>query len=128
MHAALQDARQLCPASRSLINYRDRAYDLERMAELIYQGAKNGLDFAVAKRSEELAKSGHRMAVSAHRLNLLAALFFPAATLAAIFGVNFKHGWEEKSAPLPFLIVMGTGVGLGLLLMLAVILGRGPRK
>ena len=40
MHSALQDARQLCPGSRSLINYRDRAYELERMAELIYQGAK----------------------------------------------------------------------------------------
>ena len=128
MYAALQEARQLCSASRSLINYRDRAYDLDRMAELIYQGAKNGLDFAVAKRSEELAKDSHRMAISAHRLNLLVALFFPVATLSSIFGVNFRHGWEEKSAPLPFLIVMGAGIACGMLLMLMVTLGRGSPK
>lgn len=127
MHAALQDARQLCPASRSLINFRDRAYELDRRAELIYQGAKNGLDFAVAKKSEELAQSGHRMAVSAHRLNLLAALFFPAATLSAIFGVNFKHGWEDKMAPIPFFTVMGVSVVCGMLLMLVITLRRGPR-
>ena len=119
LHQALQQARELVPEDRNLINVRDRAYELERTAELLHTDIKNALDYAVARRSEELARSGHRMAVSAHRLNLLAAFFFPIATLCAVFGVNLQHGLETTSFdPLPFLGVLAIGLVFGAVLAL----------
>lgn len=116
LHAVLQDARKQVESDRNLINLRDRAYDLERRAELLYAGAKNSLDFAVARRSEEQAEAANRMAKSAHRLNLLAAFFFPLATLSAVFGVNLKFGLETSPPPFPFLVVVGMGLGMGCIL------------
>lgn len=106
----------MCPNDRDLILCRDRAYDIERAAELLYNEAKNALDFAIARRSEEQAAHSLRMALSAHRLNLLVAFFFPIATLSAVFGVNLAHGYEQQFAPLPFLGVLLLGLGSGLLL------------
>jgi Mg2+ and Co2+ transporter CorA len=116
LHQALQDARKACPEYRELIDLRDRAYDIERTAELLYNGARNSLDFAVAKRAEEQALASHQMAVSAHRLNMLAAFFFPIAALTAIFGVNLTHGLEKQAPPFLFLGLVATGVICGAIL------------
>ena len=116
LHNTLQDARKMCPDDRDIINLRDRAYDIDRNGELLYNGSKNALEFAIAKRAEEQAASGHEMAVAAHRLNLLAAFFFPLATLSAIFGVNLLHGYEEAPGPMPFLIMVGGGLLAGAVL------------
>lgn len=124
LHAVLQDARKRMESDRNLINLRDRAYDLERRAELLYSGAKNSLDFAVARRSEEQAEAANRMAMSAHRLNLLAAFFFPLATLSAVFGVNLKFGFEDNPPPFAFLVVVGIGLGMGVMLAAFVNPGR----
>jgi hypothetical protein len=113
LHQVLQEARQSCPEDRNIINYRDRAYDIERTTELLYNGTRNSLDYAVARRAEDQARSSHAMAVSAHRLNLLVAFFFPIATLAAIFGTNLEHGLEKFSPPLPFVAMMAVGFVLG---------------
>ncbi|MBC8355179.1 MAG: hypothetical protein H8E66_24655 [Planctomycetes bacterium] len=113
LHQVLQDAREECPDFRELIDVRDRAYGIERTAELLLAEVKNALDVAVAKRAEEQAATSHHMAVSAHRLNMLAAFFFPIATLMAIFGANLRHGWEETWPPIPMLIVLGLGLTLG---------------
>jgi hypothetical protein len=113
LHRVLQEAREECPEFRELINLRDRAYGLERTAELLLAEVKNALDVLVAKRAEEHAVSSHRMSVSAHRLNVLAALFFPLATLMTIFGANLRHGWEDTWPPIPMLIVLGLGLALG---------------
>jgi Mg2+ and Co2+ transporter CorA len=54
---------------------------------------------------------------------MLAACFFPVATLAAIFGVNLHHGmegWEEQYAPFPMLAILGGGFLLGIILMLLI--------
>ena len=80
----LEEARKAKPEDRSLIEHRDRGYELARWAELLYDDAKNAMDVAVVKRAEEQATASHRMLVSAHRLNVLAALFFPFGTLGAI--------------------------------------------
>jgi len=124
LHAVLQEARKQIESDRNLINLRDRAYDLERRAELLYSGAKNSLDFAVARRSEEQAEAANRMAKSAHRLNLLAAFFFPLATLSAVFGVNLKFGLEENPPPFAFLVVVGIGLAMGIILAAFVTPGR----
>ncbi|MBN2473041.1 MAG: hypothetical protein JXB62_00435 [Pirellulales bacterium] len=116
MHHTLQEARKTCPDDRDLIIFRDRAYEIERSAELLYDEAKNALDFAVAKRAEEQTGYSLRMALSTHRLNLLAAFFFPIATLSALFGANLKSGLEEACAPLPFVGVLCAGLLLGAVL------------
>ena len=116
MHQVLQDARKLCPDDPHILNMRDRAYAVERNAELLFEGAKNALDFAVAKRAEDQALSSRNMALAAHRLNILAAFFFPIATLTTIFGVNLKHGYEEQFAPFLFVGTISVGLLLGLIL------------
>ena len=111
LHATLQEARKLLSADRDLINFRDRAYDIERTAELLYSDVRNALEFAVAKKSEEQAANAHQMAVQSHRLNLLVAFFFPLATLVAIFGSELKHGLDHY-LPEPFFFYTVVGVGL----------------
>ena len=66
------------------------------------------------------------MVVAAHRLNMLAAFFFPIATLTAIFGVNLRHGYEERHVPQLFLVIIGVGLLMGLLLTLFI--GRRPKQ
>ena len=117
LHATLQDAREKVPDDRDLINARDKAYELERAAELLVGDARNDIQFLTAKRAEEQAHASHRMAVSGHRLNLLAGFFFPIAALTAIFGTNLSHPLERYlPPPYAFLGVIGLGVVLGMLL------------
>lgn len=129
LHAVLQDARTKCPDDRDLINLRDRAYQIERTAELLYTDARNGLEYAVAKRAEEQAESSHLMAVSAHRLNILAAFFFPVVTVSTILGMNLTSGLEsldQQFAPLPFVATLAAGLVLGFVLRAAI--SNGPRR
>lgn len=116
----LQEARKLCPDDRDIINLRDRAYSIERNAELLYEETKNSLDYRVVKRAEEQAELGRHMEVTAHRLNMLVAFFFPIATLTAIFGINLTHGFETRHSPFLFLAVIGIGLLLGLILTMLV--------
>lgn len=119
LHATLQQARELLPAERELINLRDAAGNLERTAELLHQDIKNGLDFTVANQTEEQSRRGYEMSVAAHRLNLLVAIFFPIATLSTIFGMNLPHGLENQAITTPFLpfwAVLGVGLLSGLVL------------
>ena len=119
LHAALQEARQSVPRDRQIINFRNKAYALERQAELLMTDAKSTLDFTIARQAEAQAASSQQMALSAHRLNLLAAFFFPIATLTAIFGVNLRTGiedWDKAHSPALFLVVMAFGLLFGVML------------
>jgi len=114
LHAALQDAREKMPDDRDLINARDRAYELERSADLLLADVRNALEFAVAKKAEEQAATSHQMAVSSHRLNMLVAFFFPIATLTAVFGANLSHPLEQLiPPPYAFFTVLAAGLVLG---------------
>lgn len=128
MAQALQVAREVIPKDKYLIDYRDNAYRLERIAELLIQDAKNALEFLVVKRAEEQAEVSARIELSTHRLNLLIAYFFPIATLSTIFGSNFRHGYEQFMTPFPFWIMVGTGLGLGFLIHLFLRWGSASRK
>ena len=58
-------------------------------------------------------------AVSAHRLNLLVAFFFPIATLSAIFSTNFRSGLGQLDnlyRPLPLILLLASGLLLGVVL------------
>lgn len=126
LHQVLQEARKLVPEDRSLINFRDQAYDMERTADLLCMGAKNGLDFSIAMRAEEEATASRKMARSAHRLNILVAFFFPLATLTGLFGVNFPLGIESYLQP-PWGILGLVCVGLASGALLAVAVTRTGR-
>jgi hypothetical protein len=120
LYATLQKARDEVPDDRRLILARDQAYVLSRRAELLHDDAKFALEFAMARQAEAQAESSHQMAVAAHRLNVLVALFFPVATLMAIFGANLHHGlenWETDHAPWVLLVVTLMGLLLGSMLM-----------
>ncbi|HRX79207.1 MAG TPA: hypothetical protein P5307_09115 [Pirellulaceae bacterium] len=120
LHHVLQEAREKCPDFRELINLRDRAYGIERTAELLLAEVKNALDVAVAKRAEEQAASSHQMSIASHRLNKLAAFFFPVATLMAIFGANLRHGLEDVWPPIPMVAVLVLGLVMGAVLAMFV--------
>lgn len=113
MYAALQQARDLVPEDPEIVSCRDEAYACERSAELLVHDVKNGFDLYVAKKTEEMTKSGHAMAVSGHRLNTLVALFFPTATLAALLGMNVPHGLENTQGAFLGAIAVGVALGFG---------------
>ncbi len=120
LHRALQQAREAVKSERELINMRDQAAGIERNAELLLQDAQFGLNFIAARQAEAQATSARQMAATAHRLNLMAALFLPLTALASIFGMNLNSG--VKDMPANFWIVCFAGLLLGLSMM--TILGK----
>jgi len=118
LHRALQEAREMVKEDSELINHRDRAAALERTAELVLQDAQFGLSFIAARQSEAQAESARRMAATAHRLNVLAALFLPLTAVASILGMDVHSGIPDSQQNFWF-IVAGT-ITLGLLVALAI--------
>ncbi len=117
--AALQDARELQPDERLIIIWRDRAYDLVRRAELLHNDAQAALDFETARQAKAQAEASQQRAVAAHRLNMLAAFFFPLATLSAVLSMKLHHGWEDweaNYAPWVFTGVLVVGISIGVVL------------
>ncbi|MFN3191962.1 MAG: CorA family divalent cation transporter [Aureliella sp.] len=112
----LADARKAVPEASELIDLRDRAYELARMAELNYQDTRNEMDVAVIKRAELQAATSNKMERSAHRLNLMAAFFLPLATLSSIFGTSFTEGWTWSETPFPFMVMLIVGLASGVFL------------
>ncbi len=126
LHQVLQNARQSIPDAKDLIDLRDRAYALERSAGLLYDEAKHALEFWVAMRAEEQSRNSYQMAASAHRLNLMAAFFFPFTLLASLSGVTYNNVLEKKVTLATFLIIMGASALGGLLVTL--LLARPPKQ
>lgn len=116
LHATLQTARDMFAEDKDVIVARDAAGDLERAFELLYTDAKNGLDFTAAQKAELQSQRGYEMAMSAHRLNLLAALFFPVTAISSIFGMNFPSGLESIPGQWLFWGILGGGFLTGALL------------
>ncbi len=118
--SVLEEARDAIHGDRLLIDYRDKAYEISRNAELLYDDLKNSMDIAVIRRAEEQAAASHKMSVTAHRLNVMAALFFPIATLGAVFGTTLTDNWSWSKTELPFLGFVGGGLVTGLLLAMII--------
>lgn len=117
LHDALQEARQMVSEDHDLIVCRDLAYQIQRLADLVQDDTKSGLDCAIARRAEEQAESGERMALAAHRLNVLAAVFFPIVTISSILGMNLADGLDERMlSQWLFWLVLAVGIGSGILL------------
>jgi Mg2+ and Co2+ transporter CorA len=113
MSRALQAAREAAPLDKELIGVRDAAQEVERAFELIHGYAKDGLEFTVARNSEESARNSEHVIRSGHQLNLLAALFLPITALGSLLGMNLVHGFENWHAPYTFWVVSALSFGLG---------------
>lgn len=121
MHRAMQQARELAKTDRELVNLRDQASAIERTADLLLQDAQFGLNFTVARQAESQAADARKMAATAHKLNLLAAIFLPITALASIFGMEIHSGWADT--PAHFLVILAAGLVMGC--ALGVLIARG---
>jgi hypothetical protein len=96
LHDVLQTAREAIHEDRDIIDLRDWAYQIERGFELLYTDTKNALDYSIAKRAEEEAHLSRQAVQTGHRLNILAAIFFPLTAIASLFGMNMRSGLEDS--------------------------------
>jgi hypothetical protein len=112
MHQALQTAREAVKGDTFLIETRDLAYEITRNLELLLEDVRNAIQYRMAREAEEQAKSSKEALHASHRLNILAALFFPLTAIASLFGMNLAHGLDEKS-PVMFWLIFVAGTGLG---------------
>ena len=75
LYQVLEETRNGMKEVKEIIEIRDLAYEVSRAAELVHGDTRSGLDCAIMLRSEEQAKASQKMSVTAHRLNVLAAIF-----------------------------------------------------
>lgn len=111
---AMQAAREMVKQESLLIDFRDRAVDLARGMELLVGDTRLALDFRLARNAEEQAQfalAGNR---AQQKLNILAAWTFPLMTLAAVFGMNLRGGFENLPE-IWFWLIFAVGIVLGLL-------------
>lgn len=105
--AALQVARDGISGDRELIEMRDEAGGIERAMELLHADTKNALEFDMARTAEKQLRFGEQSARSGHRLNVLAALFFPLTALTSFFGMNLPLGMEKASLWSTAVVLLG---------------------
>lgn len=110
MSQAVQSAREQLPDYIDIIELRDVAYDAERRFDILWQDAKNAVDFRIAQESEEQADLSKEALVASHKLNLLAAFFFPLTAFASLFGMNLTSGLEERDISVFWLVFVIGGI------------------
>jgi hypothetical protein len=112
MHQTLQTAREAFKSDGFLIEMRDSAYEVDRNLELLLEDTRNALQYRMAREAEEQARLSKEALQASHRLNILAALFFPLTAIASLFGMNLAHGLNPHQ-PVLFWLVFIAGLGLG---------------
>ena len=127
MHTALQQAREAFPNDRNILLARDQAGELERAVELMHADAKNGLEYMVARQTEEQAENSEQLLKAGHKLNLLIAIFLPLTAIGSAFGMNLRHGMEGVSTPLLFWGTTFLGLVLGFMVK-GLLEGSAPTK
>lgn len=112
LHKAMQEAREGVPDDKDIISLRDLANDLERTTELVVADAKNALEYTEAKAAAEQAVFAKKTVDAQHRLNLLAALFFPVTAVASVLGTQMPTGLEG-GGPILFWVIIAASIALG---------------
>lgn len=102
----------------------DHASEIVRTAELLQLDVQNSIQYSMARQAELQAGFSRVQSVASHRLNILAAVFLPLATISSVFGMNLTSGIEHWP-PLLFWFVMLCGIGLGTLIGVFVMNIRG---
>lgn len=110
---ALQDAR-VGIEDKDILSLRDVACDLERAIDIVSTDARNALEFSIAKNTEAQAQQAKLSAQAQHRLNMLAALFFPVTAIGAILGTELRTGLEGQG-PWAFWLIFVGAFAIGLL-------------
>jgi len=98
----------------------DQASEIERSAELLQVDVQNSIHYAMVRQSELQSGFSRAQSVAAHRLNILAAIFLPMATLSSIFGMNLASGLEGTPPAIFWLLTAGgiaLGIGIGVFVM-----------
>jgi Mg2+ and Co2+ transporter CorA len=116
LYQALQSARDAIKADAFVIEMRDMAYDVERNLDLLQQDVRNAIQYRMARQAENQAQLSRQALRASHRLNILAALFFPMMTVSSLLGMNLAHGLNPNS-PIIFWTVFAAGLLLGLAIM-----------
>jgi hypothetical protein len=111
---ALEQVLAVDADDREIRSYRDRAREIDRAAELLYNDGRITLEFWRAERAEEHARSAARLNRIAFRLNLLAGFFLPLVAFGGLFGMNVDL--PEFVKPMFWVILLG-GISIGILLL-----------
>lgn len=115
MHAALQAAREAFKAEPFVIEVRDIASDIERNFELLLDDVRTEIQHRTARDAQAQAKNAQAALQASHRLNILAALFFPLTAITSLFGMNFAHGFNQQSVGMFWLVfVVSTALGFAM--------------
>lgn len=112
----LQEARVALGPDAIIINARDAATNIERRFDLLHQEANFGLEYVIARRSEEWNELADLLVRQTKRLNVMVGFFLPIGAIAGIFGMNVINSFETVHAPLPFIIIVAFSTMLGALL------------
>lgn len=115
LHSVLTQAVEETNADQQRLELQalcDQASEIERSAELLQTDVQNTIQYSMARQSELQAGFGRAQSRAAHRLNVLAAIFLPLATVSSVFGMNLMSGVE--SVPFVFWLVLSIGLVLGI--------------
>lgn len=116
MHQSLSQLRDVIPDDGDLLALRDRAYELERLADNVCDDAENGMQHTIAQHTEEQAALSERIAKQSHGLNLLAAVALPVTAVGSVLGMNLENGLEGLPEPISFWTIVAVTFAFGFLL------------
>jgi hypothetical protein len=115
MHGALQMAREAFKAEPFIIEMRDMASDIERNYELLLDDVRTEIQHRSARDAQAQAQNAQAALQASHRLNILAALFFPLTAVTSLFGMNFAHGFNKDSPGMFWLVfIISTALGFAM--------------
>jgi hypothetical protein len=117
LYETLQHAREALPAAREIIDWRDQIEEVVHGLDLLFADVKTAMDVALIRQSEQQSAITQRVELSAYRLNILAALCFPLATLGSVLGTTLTDGWSWSKTGGPFGVFLMAGVIGGLILV-----------
>ena len=127
MHEALSQAREQTVAYEQRAQLQplcDQASEIEHSAETLQVDVQNAIQYETARQTELQAGFSRAQSRAAHRLNILAAIFLPLATLSSAFGMNLTSGIENLT-PALFWLVMVFGIAIGAVIGVFVMNVRG---
>lgn len=90
----------------------DQSSEIERSADTLKTDVQNAIQYSIARQSELQAGFSRAQSRAAHRLNILAAIFLPLATVSSVFGMNLTSGVEHT--PFLFWLILSIGLAFGM--------------
>jgi hypothetical protein len=116
LYEALQHAREALPDAKEIIDWRDQIEEIVHGLDLLFADVKTAMDVDLIRQAERQSAITQRVEVSAYRLNVLAALCFPLATLGSVLGTTLTEGWSWSRSSGAFGTFLVAGALGGLIL------------